>query len=214
MSKITVMVVDDHPLLREGLIKILSLDDSIEVVGEAGDGETSIIMAEALRPQVILMDINLPKMNGIVACERLKIEFPETQIIILTVCEEERQVLEVVRAGANGYLLKDVEPNMLIQSIKDAVMGRVPLDPKIAGTVLNQFNRMSKIVEGERNPLLTEREKEIMDLMAKGTTNRQIAESLFISEKTVKNHVTNIFRKLEVGCRTEAVVEAMKRQII
>ncbi|MFA5535628.1 MAG: response regulator transcription factor [Bacillota bacterium] len=214
MSKITVMVVDDHPLLREGLIKILSLDDSIEVVGEAGDGETSITMAEALRPQVILMDINLPGMNGIVACQKLKQELPETQIIILTVCEEERQVLEVVRAGANGYLLKDVEPEMLIQSIKDAVMGRAPLDPKIAGTVLNQFSRMSKMLEGEKNPVLTEREKEIMVLMAKGTTNRQIAESLFISEKTVKNHVTNIFRKLEVGGRTEAVVEAMKRQII
>lgn len=214
MSKITVMVVDDHPLLREGLIKILSLDDTIEVVGEAGDGEAGIEMAENLRPQVVLMDINLPKMNGIVACKKIKEKLPETQIIVLTVCEDERQVLEVVRAGANGYLLKDVEPNMLIQSIKDAVMGKAPLDPKIAGTVLNQFSRMARNLDGEENPVLTEREREIILLMAKGTTNRLIAEELFISEKTVKNHVTNIFRKLDVADRTEAVVEAMKRQII
>lgn len=213
-KKITVMVVDDHPLLREGLIKILSLDDSIQVVGEAGDGETGINMAETLCPQVVLMDINLPKMNGIIACKKIKENLPETQVIVLTVCEDERQILEVVRAGANGYLLKDVEPKMLLQSIKDAVEGKAPLDPKIAGTLLNQFGRMSNVLDGGENPSLTEREREIIVLMAKGTTNRQIAETLFISEKTVKNHVTNIFRKLDVGDRTEAVVEAMKRQII
>lgn len=214
MNKITVAVVDDHPLLREGLIKILSLDNEIEVVGEAGDGESGIELVDKLRPQVVLMDINLPKMNGIQACKQIKENHPHIQVIVLTVCEDEKQVLEIVRAGANGYLLKDVEPKTLLQSIKDAVSGKAPLHPKIAGTVLNQFGKMAKALDTENKQILTNREQEIIRLMAKGTTNRLIAEELFISEKTVKNHITNIFRKLEVGDRTEAVVEAMKRQII
>lgn len=214
MRKITVVVVDDHPLLREGLIKILSLDDSVEIVGEAGDGESGIKLVDEKKPQVVLMDINLPKMNGILACKAIKEKHPETQVIVLTVCEDEKQVLDIVRAGANGYLLKDVEPEMLIQSIKDAVAGKAPLHPKIAGTVLHQFGRMARALDINIGPLLTGREKEIIELVAKGTTNRLIAEELFISEKTVKNHITNIFRKLGVGDRTEAVVEAMKRQII
>lgn len=214
MNKITVLVVDDHPVLREGLIKILSLDDSLEVVGEAGDGETGIKLVDELRPQVVLLDINLPKTNGILACKIIKERYPETQVIVLTVCEEERLVLDIVRAGANGYLLKDVEPSTLVQAIKDAVSGKAPLHPKIAGTVLQQFGQMAKALDMNNGQILTSREQEIIRLMAKGATNRSIAKELFISEKTVKNHITNIFRKLEVGDRTEAVIKAMEKQII
>lgn len=214
MSKITVLVIDDHPLLREGLIKILSLDDDVEVVGEAGDGEEGIKLVDELKPQVVLLDINLPKVNGILVCKMIKERYPDIQVIVLTVCEEERQVLEIVRAGANGYLLKDVEPNVLLQSVKDAVAGKAPLHPKIAGTVLQQFGKMAKALDENRESLLTNREKEIIQLMAKGATNRAIAKTLYISEKTVKNHITNIFRKLQVGDRTEAVVKAMEKRII
>lgn len=214
MSKITVLVVDDHPLLREGLIKILSLDEAIEVVGEAGDGETGIKLADELEPQIVLLDINLPKVNGIIACKIIKERHPETQVIVLTVCEDERQVLEIVRAGANGYLLKDVEPQVLLQSVKDAASGKSPLHPKIAGTVLQQFGKLAQAVEDNQGTLLTSREREIIQLIAKGATNRTIAKTLFISEKTVKNHVTNIFRKLNAADRTEAVVKAMEKRII
>lgn len=214
MSKITVLVVDDHPLLREGLIKILSLDDDLEVVGEAGDGETGIKLVHECRPQVVLMDINLPKINGIQACKVIKEQYPETQVIVLTVYEEEKLVLDIVRAGANGYLLKDVEPNTLVQAIKDAVCGKAPLHPKIAGKVLHQFGQMAKALDMNNGPLLTNREQEIVRLMAKGATNRSIAKELFISEKTVKNHITNIFKKLEAGDRTEAVIKAMEKKII
>lgn len=214
MNKITVLVIDDHPLLREGLIKILSLDDDVEIVGEAGDGEEGIKLVDKLKPQVVLLDINLPKINGILVCKMIKERHPDTQVIVLTVCEEERQVLEIVRAGANGYLLKDVEPDVLLQAVKDAVAGKAPLHPKIAGTVLQQFGKMAKALDENQESLLTNREKEIIQLMAKGATNRAIAKTLYISEKTVKNHITNIFRKLKVGDRTEAVVKAMEKRII
>lgn len=214
MSKITVLVIDDHPLLREGLIKILSLDEDVKVVGEAGDGEEGIKLVDKLKPQVVLLDINLPKINGILVCKMIKERHPDTQVIVLTVCEEERQVLEIVRAGANGYLLKDVEPDVLLQAVKDAVAGKAPLHPKIAGTVLQQFGKMARALDENQENLLTNREKEIIQLMAKGATNRAIAKTLYISEKTVKNHITNIFRKLKVGDRTEAVVKAMEKRII
>ncbi|HHX50799.1 MAG TPA: response regulator transcription factor [Clostridia bacterium] len=214
MNKIRIVVVDDHPLLREGLIKILSLEDTLEVVGEAGDGETAVQVVEELQPQVVLMDINLPGMDGIQACKAIKSKYPEIQVIALTIYDDDKHVLEIVRAGANGYLLKDVEPDNLLRAIKEAAAGKAPLHPKIAGKLLNEYSRIAHTLETAEQEVLTPREREVLSLIAKGTTNRLIAKELFISEKTVKNHITNIFRKLEVKDRTEAVVEAMKRNII
>ncbi len=214
MNKIRIVVVDDHPLLREGLIKILSLEDTLEVVGEARDGKTAVQIVEELQPEVVLMDINLPGMDGIQACKVIKSKYPEIQVIALTVYDDDKHVLEIVRAGANGYLLKDVEPENLLRAIKEAAAGKSPLHPKIASKLLNEFSRLAQTTKAAEQEILTPREREVLSLIAKGTTNRLIAKELFISEKTVKNHITNIFRKLDVKDRTEAVVEAMKRKII
>jgi two-component system response regulator DegU len=214
LNKIRIVVVDDHPLLREGLIKILSLEDTLEVVGEARDGKTAVQIVEELQPEVVLMDINLPGMDGIQACKVIKSKYPEIQVIALTVYDDDKHVLEIVRAGANGYLLKDVEPENLLRAIKEAAAGKSPLHPKIASKLLNEFSRLAQTTKAAEQEILTPREREVLSLIAKGTTNRLIAKELFISEKTVKNHITNIFRKLDVKDRTEAVVEAMKRKII
>jgi len=216
MEPIKVLVVDDHPLVREGIIKILGLEKSFEIVGEAGTGQEALELIFKTKPDIILLDLNLPDITGIEVCRRVREEYPSGKVIALTIYDDDAHVLESVKAGVTGYLPKDVDPDTFIEAVKFAAQGRSYIHPSIAGKVLVDYERLSARLEAgrrDRNPL-TAREVEVLSLIAKGYTNKDIANELFISEKTVKNHITNIFRKLEVRHRTEAVVHAMKAKII
>jgi len=210
LKKIKVLLVDDHTLLRQGLRKLLELEPSIEVVGEAENGREAILKAEELVPDVILLDINMPGMNGVEATSLLKKYQPDLKIIILTIHKDHEYVFEAVKAGASSYLLKDVSAQELVKAVEAAYRGESVVDPTIASRLLKEFSRIFKGGGENSQDALTEREKEILKLLVQGLNNKDVAQKLFISEKTVKNHISNIFRKLEVTDRTQAVVKALK----
>lgn len=214
-GKIKVVIVDDHPLMREGLRKILEMNETIEVVDEAGDGQGAINIARRLKPDVILMDINMPGTNGIEATRVIKRELPGVGIIALTIHEEEEYVLELVRAGVSGYVLKDINPAKLIETIKTVAQGHSIIDPSITSKIFGEISRLGKYRRSREDwETLTDREMDVLKLMAQGCSNKEIANNLSISEKTVKNHITNIFRKLEVDDRTQAVLFAIKHRLV
>lgn len=215
MEQISVLMVDDHILIRQGLRKILDLDDKIVVIDEAGDGQGAINLARRLNPHVILMDINMPGTNGIEATKIIKREMPQIGIIALTVHDDDEYVYELVKAGVSGYLLKDVNPDKLIETIKKVSQGESVIHPSITSKLLTEFNRMAGAnKEEEKFRELTSREIQVLRLIAKGHTNKQIGQELYISEKTVKNHITNIFRKLQVEDRTQAALCAIKAKLV
>lgn len=214
MEEINVLLVDDHPLINEGLEKILSLDDSIKVVGKANDGNEAIELAIKLKPDVVVMDINMPGVDGVEACAVIKDNLPQTEIIALTVCEEEDRILQILKAGAKGYFLKDVDPESLIDAIKNVVNGQSFIHPQIAAKVLNRFATLTSKQSDDVGNVLTHRELEVVQYVAKGFSNKEIAETLFISEKTVKNHITNILRKLDLRDRVQVAIWAIKEKII
>jgi len=212
MDSIKVIIVDDHQLIREGLRKILAFDPEISVVAEAGDGEQAVKLAGEYNPQVILMDINLPLINGVEASKRIKKLYPQIGIVVLTIHDDQQYVAEALKTGLEGYVLKDVGADQLIEAIKIVAKGGSYLDPGIASKVLNSFKQASRRQETEDR--LTSREMEVLKLIAGGRSNKEIASELYISEKTVKNHLTNIFRKIEVEDRTQAAVYAIKQGLI
>jgi len=215
LAKIPILLVDDHPLLRAGLRKVLELEPDLAVVGEAGTGEEALRLARSLRPRIIIMDISLPGINGIEVTKMIKAELPETEILALTIHDDEEYMLEMVRAGARGYILKDVDPGGLIKAIKAALRGESYLSPGIAGKVFGVINRLARGGEYQpRRQILTRREQEVLELIAQGCSNAKIASLLAISEKTVKNHVTSIFRKLGVKDRTQAALYAIKHKLV
>lgn len=212
MEKIRVLIADDHPLLRQGLRQTLELSDELEVVGEAADGKVTVELAAALQPDVILMDITMPGMNGVDASREIKERFPDMGIIILTIHDTEEYLMEAVRVGVNGYVLKDIEPEGLLRAIQACHRGETYLQPTLAGKLMSGVSRREQ--EGRsQDPfeVLTERELEVLRLMSEGVSNREIGLRLYIAEKTVKNHTTNIFRKMGVSDRTQAVIEAIRR---
>jgi len=225
---VRIAIADDHQLLREGVKRILNMEKDMEVVGECGDGIQVVELCNELRPDVVLMDINMPVENGVVATERLKEFFPEIKVIILSIHDDENYVLETLRKGASGYLLKDLEAESLINAIREVMAGHAYIHPKVTGKLINQLRRMTyadsqretsggaavKEVGARYNHLsdnpLTRREFEVLRLLAEGKSNKSIGEKLFISEKTVKNHVSSILQKMEVEDRTQAVIIAIK----
>lgn len=214
-QNIRVVIVDDHPLVREGLRKVLELERGIDVVEEAGDGQGAINMARKVKPDVMLMDINMPGTNGIEATKVIKREIPNIGIIALTIHDEEEYVLELVKAGVSGYVLKDIDPAKLVETIKTVAEGNSVVDPSITNMIFNQLNRLTKHRKIKEDwETLTEREMDVLKLMANGQCNKEIALDLDISEKTVKNHITNIFRKLHVDDRTQAVLFAIKHHLV
>ena len=216
-ERIRVLVAEDHALYRRGLEMVLSQEDDIEIVGEAGDGAEAIQRAEELLPDVVLMDIRMPRRSGIEACTAIKDVAPSTKIIILTISDEESDLYEAVRAGANGYLLKDVPGEEIADGIRAVVGGQSLISPSMASKLLSEFATMIKKSEERPQlpvPRLTERELQVLKLVARGMANRDIAGELFISENTVKNHVRNILEKLQLHSRMEAVVYAVREKLL
>ncbi|CAG5091496.1 DegU [Thermobacillus xylanilyticus] len=226
--KIKVLLADDHQLFREGLKRILNMEEDLEVIGECSDGIQVLEFCNHTKPDIVLMDINMPVENGVVATERLRDLFPDVKVIILSIHDDESYVFETLRKGASGYLLKDMEAESLVNAIRSVTEGHAYIHPKVTGKLINQLRRMTyldemgvvsgaaaskesgvKFVAGENSPL-TRREAEVLRLMAEGMSNKAIGEHLFISEKTVKNHVSSILQKMEVDDRTQAVINSIK----
>ena len=201
---IRIVIADDHSVVRQGLRMFLGLDSELEVVGEATDGAEALRLARELRPDVVVMDLLMPVMNGIEATAAIRRELPDTEVLALTSVLEDASVVGAVRAGAIGYLLKDTQADALCQAIKAAAAGQVQLTPKAAARL------MQAISAPESPEALTERENEVLRLLAQGQSNKQIARSLHIAEKTVKTHVSNILSKLGVQSRTQATLYAVR----
>ncbi|HQV29495.1 MAG TPA: response regulator transcription factor [Thermoflexales bacterium] len=201
---IRVLVVDDHSVVRQGLRMFLGLDAELDVVGEASNGQEALERARQLRPDVVLMDLIMPVMDGITAIAALRREMPDTEVIALTSVLEDEKVIGAVRAGAMGYLLKDTHAEDLCRAIKAAAAGQVQLSPQAAARLLRE-------VKAPDNPeTLTDREADVLRLLAKGRSNKEIAQALIIGEKTVKTHVSNILAKLNVPSRTQAALFAVR----
>ena len=208
-------VVDDQELFRRGLTMLLGVEDDIEVVGEAGDGVAATELAASAVPDVILMDVRMPKRSGIEACVAIKEVAPTARIIMLTVSDEEADLYDAVKNGASGYLLKDSSIDEVAQAIRVVADGQSLISPSMAIKLLDEFKQMSRSDRQQvPSPRLTDRELEVLKLVAQGLNNREIAKRLFISENTVKNHVRNILEKLQLHSRMEAVVYAMREKIL
>jgi len=211
VTRIKILLVDDQPLFREGLRTVLSLHSDFEVVGEAANGSEAIRLSRSLLPSVVLMDLQMPILDGVSATRRLHEEQPSCRVIVLTTFDDDEMVFDGLRAGAVGYLLKDVPSEKLAEAIRAAARGESFLQPSVAAKVVAEFARLSGRTAAVMDSLiepLSERELEILRLIARGTSNREIANGLFIAEGTVKNHVTNILAKLGVRDRTQAAIKA------
>jgi DNA-binding NarL/FixJ family response regulator len=209
MNAIRILLVDDQPLFREGLRTLLSVQADFEVVGEAGNGEEAVRAARLLRPSVVLMDLQMPLLDGVAATRRLRAEMPECRVIVLTTFDDDEKVFDGLRAGAVGYLLKDAPSEKLAEAIRVAARGESFLQPSVAAKVVAEFARLT--ANAVAQPLvepLSSREREVLRLIASGASNREIADALFLAEGTVKNHVTNILGKLGVRDRTQAALKA------
>jgi DNA-binding NarL/FixJ family response regulator len=212
---IRVAVVDDQELFRNGLTMLLGVEDGIEVVGEASDGVAAAEMAASAVPDVILMDVRMPKRSGIEACVAIKEVAPTAKIIMLTVSDEETDLYDAVKNGASGYLLKDSSIEEVAQAIRLVADGQSLISPSMAIKLLDEFKQMSRADHQQvSNPRLTDRELEVLNLVAHGLNNRDIARRLFISENTVKNHVRNILEKLQLHSRMEAVLYAVREKLL
>ncbi len=215
MKKVSVLIADDHTLMREGLRKILSMEDSIDVAGEAQNGAEAVEIALGINPDIILMDINMPVTNGIEATKIIKSKNPDIKVIALTIHDQEEYLFELIKAGVSGYVLKDISPDLLIQAILGVSRGESFIHPSLTTKMFTEFNRLSSLSRQRNNPMgLTKREYDVLRLVAHGDSNRSIADKLYISEKTVKNHLTNIFQKPGVEDRTQAAIQAMKNKLI
>jgi len=212
MNKIKVILADDHVLFREGTRNLIEQERDIEVIGEASDGEEAIELVAKLHPHVALMDIAMPKVNGIEATREIKGRCPTTAVLILTAYDNDQYILAILEAGAAGYLLKNVSGKELVNAVRAIHAGEAVLHPIIAHKVFNRLGTTGqKPSEQMQPPDLSERETEVLRLAAKGMSNQDIAGKLFLSRRTVQAHLGNIFRKMDVGSRTEAVLQALRR---
>jgi len=210
MEKIRVLIADDHSLVREGLRKLLESEDEFDIITEVGDGQGAINIARKAKPEVILMDVNMPGTDGVLATKVIKREMPDTKIIALTIYEDD-EVVEMVRAGVSAYVLKDVVGQELTEIIHKVMAGEVVIHPRVASRLVRELTGANKRKTDVR---LTKREKDVLTLLVKGYSNKEMAEAMFISEKTIKNHLTSLFRKLGVKDRTQAAVYALKNNIV
>jgi two-component system NarL family response regulator len=215
---IRVLVVDDHALFRRGLEMVLAQESDIEVVGEAGDAVAAVDRAAELLPDVVLLDVRMPKGSGIEACVQIKGVAPSARIIMLTISDEEADLYEAIKAGATGYLLKEISIDEVASAVRAVHDGQSLISPAMASKLLTEFALMAKRsndrTEQVPTPRLTDRELEVLKLVARGLNNRDIARELYISENTVKNHIRNILEKLQLHSRMEAVVYAVREKLL
>jgi DNA-binding NarL/FixJ family response regulator len=218
-KKISIMIVDDHPLFRQGLRRVIEAEDDMEVIIEVGDGEEALRLAQKMIPDVIMMDVNIPTMNGLQVTRALKDKFPNIGVIMLTAYHDDEQIFHAIKAGAGAYYPKDVTPRKLIEAIRQVSQGNYVIDDnvlaksQVASWLLKQFEQMSTF-GGSPDDLfvpLSPREMEILHLIARGYSNKEVAHELGISRQTVKNHMTSILRKLSVNDRTQAALYALRR---
>ena len=211
MSAVRVLVVDDQALFREALATLLGARPEVEVVGEAGDGQQALERAAALQPDVVLMDLHMPVLDGIAATRRLRVEQPGVRVLALTTFDDDEDVFAALRAGALGYLLKDVSSDRLVEAVLSAARGESVLQPSVAAKVVARFAQLDDAPRSRPQPLvvpLSDRELDVLRLLADGRSNREIATALFLAEGTVKNHVTNVLGKLGARDRTQAALRA------
>ena len=217
-ERIRVVIADDHALYRRGLQAVVLLEDGIDIVGEAGNGDEAVERTVETLPDIVLMDVRMPRTSGIEACQRIKELVPSTRIIMLTMSDEETDLFEAIKAGANGYLLKDIPAEEIAAGIVKVAGGDSLISPSMASKLLAEFAQMSKRQEerpsGVVVPRLTEREREVLRLVARGMPNKEIGLTLFISENTVKNHVRNILDKLQLHSRMEAAMYALRENLL
>ncbi len=216
-DRIRVMICDDHALFRRGLVMVLEAEDDIDVVGEAEDGRDVVERVADIVPDVVLMDVRMPDVDGIVATRLIAERAPSTKVLMLTVSDEETDLYEAVKAGANGYLLKEISIEEVASAVRSVAAGHSLISPSMASKLLIEFTNLAKRADERTSvpaPRLTERELEVLRLVAEGMSNREIAGELYISENTVKNHVRNILEKLHLHTRMEAVMYAVREKLL
>jgi len=215
MGSIKVLLAEDHVVVREGIRELIQREEDMEIVGEAGDGEEAVQLAEQLEPDIILMDIAMPKLNGIEATQRIKGSHPSISVLVLTAYDNEEFIFALLEAGAAGYLLKNVRSRELLNAIRAVYDGESVLHPVIANKVFSRLQLgKRKHSEQERGELLTDRELEVLRLGAQGLANKEIATGLFLGERTIQTHWRNIFNKLGVSSRTEAIMYGLRKSWI
>jgi len=207
-----VLIAEDETIVRHALAQLLGAEDDIDVVGEAPNAEAALVAVRERRPDVVLMDIKMPKMDGIEATRQIKQEMPECSVVMLTIYDDDENVFEAIKAGASAYVLKDAPPEQTAEAIRAAARGEGFLQASLVSRAMSEFSRISKLRAAAKEVFaeLTRREMEVLELLGEGLKNRQIAERLYISEKTVKNHMSSILAKLQVNDRTEAAILATR----
>lgn len=210
MARIRILLVDDQAMFREGLRTLLATQPDFEVVGEAANGEEALRLCATTRPDVVLMDLRMPVLDGVAATRRLRALYPETRVLVLTTFDDDEDIFEGLRAGAGGYLLKDASSAKLFEAVRAAARGESFLQPSVAAKVVAEFARLAEHAPRAAAPVeaLSERELAVLRLVAQGASNKEIAAALFIAEGTVKNHLTNILTKLDARDRTQAALKA------
>jgi len=207
------MLADDHRMLREGLRRSMT-DQGFEVVGEARDGDEAIRLAEELQPEVILMDVTMPEVDGVEATRQIKQLFPDIRIVMLTMHADQEVLASAMRVGASGYLVKDCSTDEIANAIRDVAGGKTALSPQLAASMLEEVRRLDQPAAAEEDRIVTKREEEVLQLIANGFSTTEVAEQLYISQKTVKNHLASIYQKLDARDRTQAVLQAVRMGIV
>lgn len=214
MERIRVFLADDHHLFRISLARLLAAEEGMEVVGQASNGEEALACLRKLRPDVALLDVHMPGMGGVEVTRHVRAECPDIRVVLLTVCEDEETLFEAVKAGAQGYVLKNITPDVLLEHLREVVRGGSVISPAVASKILSEFAKLSRSGAKTPDSPLSTREREVLELVVKGLSNRDIALSLIISEHTVKNHLRNIMDKLRLENRVQLVTFALRHGIV